>query len=102
MGTCAHAIKIKGDAPQNGAGGPWEIGVVPAKDGDGFNLYFDTYGGAGQRLLGKVGQNADKLRQEYAVAVATAKAKKTLGPKGFRVTRENLANGHVKLLVRKR
>ncbi len=100
MGTCEHAISIKGDLPKNGATGPWEIGVVKAKDGNGFGLYYDTFGGAGRRLTKAVGVNAYRLRQEYAVAVASAKATKVLAPKGFRLTRENVG-GKVRLQLRR-
>ncbi len=102
MGKCAHAIKIAGTTPRNGSGGPWEIGVVPAKDGDGYKLFFDSYGGAGAALTAKVGQEANKLRQEYAVAVATRRAKATLAKRGWTVARENLATGAVRLKLRKR
>lgn len=102
FGKCAHAIKEKGTSPRNGSSGPWEIGVVPAKDGDGFILALDTYGGAGRRLINLAGQGLDRLRQEYSTAVAAAKAKKTLGPKGFVAKRETLANGTVRLRMVRR
>lgn len=102
MGHSAHAIRIKGDKPRNGSGGPWEIGVVAAKDGDGFGLYYDTFGHAGARLSEKVGPNANRLRQEYSVAVATRKAKAELAKKGWRVSRETLPNKAVRLKLRKR
>lgn len=102
MGKCEHAIRIKGDKPKNGSGGPWEIAVVAAKDGSGFGLYYDTFGHAGARLSERVGQNANKLRQEYSVAVATRKAKATLARKGWRVMREELPGQRVRLKLRKR
>lgn len=102
MGTCAHALRLQGTTPLDGASGPWEIGVVPAKDGDGFKLYFDTYGSAGQQLTAAVEQNANKLRREYACAVATRKAKKTLARKGFTVQRENLPGHRIRLKLRRR
>lgn len=101
MGKCEHAIRVLGDQPQNGPDGPWEIAVVSAKDGEGYKLFYDTFGRAGRRLFEKVGQDANRLRQEYAAAVAAAKVKRTLGPKGFKVTRELLASGHIKLRVRR-
>jgi hypothetical protein len=102
MGKSEHAIKIAGTNPRNGSAGPWEIGVVPAKDGNGYGLYFDTYGSAGQQLLSKVGSNADKLRQEYAFAVAAKKAKATLAKKGFVASRELMPNGNLRLRFQKR
>lgn len=101
MGHCEHALRVKGTTPRNGSGGPWEIAVVKDKSGDGsFNLYYDTYGGAGQALTAKVGPDANRLRQEYAIASATRQAAKTL--KGFKATRETLPTGAVRLNWRKR
>lgn len=102
MGTCAHALRLKGTTPRDGASGPWEIGVVPAKDGKGFGLYFDTYGDAGAQLTRAVEQNANKLRREYAAAVATKRAKKTLARKGFVVSREDLPGNRIRLKLRRR
>lgn len=102
MGKCAHAIRVKGTSPRNGSGGPWEVGVVRAKDGNGFKLFYDTYGGAGRALMDRVGRDANRLRQEYAVAVATRKARAKLARHGWRVTRENLPTGNVRLKLRKR
>jgi hypothetical protein len=92
FGRCAHAIKIKGTTPHNGPNGPWEIGVIPAKDGVGFMLAYDTFGSAGRALTEAFGQNLDRLRREYSAVVAQAKAKKVLGPKGFIAKRENVGN----------
>lgn len=102
FGKGDHAIKIAGTTPRNGSGGPWEIGVVAAKDGDGFQLVYDAYGSAGNALTAKVGPQANRLRQEYACAVATKKATATLARKGFRVERENLSTGAVRLRLRRR
>lgn len=102
MGHCAHALRIPGDRPKNGSAGPWEVGVVPAKDGSGFNLVYDTFGGAGSRLTQKVGPGANTLRKEYAAAAATGKAMQTLARKGWGVTREDVAGGAIRLKLRKR
>jgi hypothetical protein len=102
MGKCDHSIKVVGTDPKNGSSGPWEIGVVRAKDGDGFRLYFDTYGGAGRALTDKVGGGADRLRAEYTAVVALKNAKKTVGRKGFVASRENLADGSIRLRLRRR
>lgn len=104
MGHCAHAIKVAGTTPRNGSGGPWEIGVVPAKDGDGYQLYYDTYGGAGRALSDTVGLGANKLRQEYAIAVASRKAKATLAKRGWTLSRleAETVGGTVRLRLRKR
>lgn len=102
MGKCDHAIKVKGTNPRDGHSGPWEIGVVKAKDGEGFSLYYDTYGGAGQALSSRVGPQADRLRVEYAAQVAEKKAVAKLSRHGWRVSREDLPTGAVRLRVRKR
>lgn len=102
MGKCDHAIRIKGDTPRNGSSGPWEIAVINAKDGDGYNLYFDQYGSAGRRLAEKVGPQSNRLRQEYSAAVAMRAARKKLASKGFRATRENLPNGRIRVRLVKR
>ena len=101
FGTCAHAIRVKGTTPRNGSGGPWEIGVVPARDGDGFVIGFDTYGTAGAALLEKVGRDANRLRQEYAAAVAVRKARKAAALRGFTATKERVG-GRLQVRLRKR
>ena len=102
MGTCEHAIRVKGTAPRNGHSGPWEIGVVAAKDGDGYGLYYDTFGGAGQALTNKVGPSANALRKEYAACVATRKVTEKLSRHGWRAVREDLPTGGIRIKVRKR
>ena len=102
MGKCEHALRVKGTSPRNGSGGPWEIAVVKAKDGQGFGLYYDRYGSAGAALTAAVGPQENALRREYAVAVATRKAKATLGRKGWTIAREDLPGNRVRLKLRKR
>jgi hypothetical protein len=87
-GKCLHAIKIKGTNPKNGYTGPWEIGVLAAPDGDGFQLEYDYYGGAGQALLaafGGKGTELTKLAEEYGAEVAM----RQLARAGFRTTRSD-------------
>lgn len=102
FGKCEHAIRIKGDKPRNGSYGPWEIGVVKALDGDGYELLYDAYGSAGRRLTERVGSGANNLRKEYAVSTAMRQAKKRLGPKGWTTERIDQPNGGVKVRLRKR
>lgn len=102
MGKCEHALRVKGDNPRNGSAGPWEIGIAKSKDGDGYGLFYDTYGTAGSRLTAAVEQNANKLRREYAYAVAAKKAKATLGKKGWTLSREEMIGGTIRLKLRKR
>lgn len=102
FGRCEHALRVKGTHPRNGGGGPWEIGVVKATDGDGYDLLYDKYGSAGRALEQAAGANASTLKREYACAVATKRAKATVGKKGFTITREDLAGGRIRLRLRKR
>lgn len=102
MGTCEHAIRVVGDQPRNGSSGPWEIGVVKSKDGDGYKLFYDAYGTAGQRLTAKVGQQANRLRQEYAAAVATRESLRKLSRHGYKVSREDLPGNRIRLKLKKR
>lgn len=102
FGKCEHAIGIPGVKPSNGSSGNWEIGVVKALDGDGYELLLDTYGGPGQALLAKAGTNLNRLRQEYSIAQSSRKAKAALSKKGFVLSRESLGAGRVRLRLRKR
>lgn len=99
MGKCEHALALKGSGP--GGTSNYEIGIRPAKDGDGFSVYYDSWG-SGQRLEAVAGKDLSRLRQEYAIAVARRKAEKKLKPKGFTVQRMDLGGGRVRLRMRKR
>lgn len=96
-GKCEHAIRL-----QNARSSDYEIGLVPALDGNGYDLMVDSWQQG--RLMGAVGgHDMGKLRQEYAAAVALAKAKKTLGPRGWQYAgRTALSNGKVQLRWRHR
>jgi hypothetical protein len=86
-----------------GPGGEWEIGVVPAKDGPGYDLLLDTYGSPGARLSGPAGgPQLNGIRREYAAAVAEKKALEKLSRHGWRVQREDLPGNLIRLKVRKR
>ena len=94
--ACAHAIGRKGDK----AG--YEIALMnPVEAGGGFGVTYDTWG-PGAELTRVVGQDANRLKQEYAVAVTEQRTSATLARKGFRMQRENLPNGSVRLRLRKR
>jgi len=94
-GKCEHKLALK--HPQHG---DYEIGLVPAYDGDGYDLAIDTWNQT--RLLDAVGgASMPKLKREYAAAVAVANAKKKLGHKGFTVTRTNIGNRIQIALVRR-
>jgi hypothetical protein len=103
MGKCDHAIRVKGDTPHDGPSGPWEVGLVQQEDGS-FRPYYDTFGGAGNRLTERVGQQAARLKQEYTVVQAERTVRTgTLARQGFGVKeREALPNGWTRLKVRRR
>jgi hypothetical protein len=88
LGKCEHAIRIPGNTAA------YEIGVVARRDGKpGYTLQWDFYcGGYGMEKI--VGQNASKLRQEYAAQVAT----KHMQRQGYRVTRSIDAKGNLQLV----
>lgn len=85
LGKCDHAIAL----PNNK--NAYEVGVVRARDGsDGYVLQWDFWSG-GYGLQAAIGNDANKLRQEYAVAVAASKAR----AKGFRVQRTTNDVGNI-------
>lgn len=87
LGHCEHAIRIPGD---NHA---YEIGLVKRRDGQtGYQLLWDYWGG-GYGLVAKIGQNGERLKQEYAAAVAS----RTYSKLGYRVSRSVKADGRVVL-----
>jgi hypothetical protein len=75
MGKCTHAIRVKNNS------NAYEVGVVERKDGSGYDMLWDFYGG-GLGLEAAVGQGAHKLKQEYSAAVSI----KALKKQGLRVT----------------
>lgn len=93
FGRCAHAISVSDDPRA------YEIGLVPRKDGDGWDLLYDSYD---RKIEPKAGPGLGRLRQEYAVRVTERRVKQTLARKGFGLTRENLPNGRVRLRLRRR
>ena len=52
-GQCTHAIRVPGAR--------YEVGVVQALDGDGWDLLWDSYDAGG--LAGKLGAKAERLVQ---------------------------------------
>lgn len=87
MGKCEHALRLKDHRD-----GDYEIGVIKASDGDGYELSVDTFAQHGRLLKAVGGASFNKLRQEYAAAVATRKAKQQLSHKGFTLSREQVGN----------
>lgn len=95
LGKCDHVLRLK-DHQQ----GDYEIGVVRESDGT-FALLYDSWG-PGQRLEAQAGKLLSKLRQEYAVAVTQARVVKTMARQGFRMTRENIGDGRIRLRLQRR
>lgn len=83
LGKCTHAIKVPG--------AEYEVGIV--KHGDQYTLLYDfwSYGG----LLDKLGPNAEKLVQAYAVDAAKEEAQR----QGYSTWEEELQDGSVQLHV---
>lgn len=96
IGKCDHAIRLK-----DHRGDDYEVGVVKSLEGDGYSLVYDSWG-PGKRLEAAFEKDLNGLKREYSASVATKRAKKTLGPKGFVVSREDLLNGGIRLRLRKR
>jgi len=96
FGKSAHALRLKDHKR-----GDYEIGLHTAKDGEGFQVVFDSWG-PGQKLAAAVGLKANTLRREYAAAVASRKATETLARKGWRVVREDLPGNQIRLRLRHR
>lgn len=89
---CEHAIAVPG--------GQYEIGLL--RDGEKFSLMYDRWGQHGAAIERLAGPGLGRLRQEYAVAVTERRVEERLARAGFRSTRENLANGTVRLTLRRR
>lgn len=91
IGKCEHAIRVKGDSKA------YEVGIVSRRDGrPGYTALYDFWQG-GFGLMDKIGENGDKLKQEYAAQVSIKHAKK----KGFTVTRKINAAGEIILNARR-
>lgn len=84
LGRCEHAIVVKG-AGRN----TYEIGLVRAADGNGYELLWDEWNG-GNGLVKAVGEGASLLMRDYAVTLTLA----TL-PLGTAYTEEVLEDGTV-------
>jgi hypothetical protein len=75
-GHCEHAIRIKGDTTN------YEIGLMKAKDGNGYQLVWDFWG-SGQKITAMMGgQAGGRLKAQYAKEVTIQQAKNN----GFTVT----------------
>lgn len=97
FGKCEHAIRRK-----DHQAGDYEIGVVNARDGNGYELLVDTWGPGGKLVAAGGGRSLDGIRREYAASVATRKAVDKLSRHGWRVVREELPGNNIRLKLRKR
>ena len=91
--ACDHAISIPG--------ADYDIGLVKAESGPGYDITFDQWG-PGHALTMAFGERACKLQQEYRVATIERRHRVTLARKGFRMTRENLPTGQVRMRLARR
>lgn len=96
-GKAEHTIGRLGYVPRNGAGGEYEIGLVRALDGNGYDMLLDSWG-PGAHLANEL----PKLRREFSAAVATQKVEEELAMEGCYVDREELTTGAIRLKVRRR
>ena len=86
--ACEHAFRLKDHRK-----GDDEIGIVKAENGDGYQLQYDGYGQA--RLMGALGIDGRRFKQEYSKAVSLREARK-VARRGFKIhTPERLANGRI-------
>ena len=72
----------------------YQLGVTKEEDGT-YALNYDFFGNKGRALQTAVGNNCDKLKQEYTVQVAMKDRRK----QGYQVTRKVNANGSVLLIA---
>lgn len=89
--TCSHAIRIPGTS------NAYEIGLVQAKDGIGYDLQYDNWG-PGAVLEQKFGCDLTTLREEYGCSVAA----RALTRRGYQITRQRNAAGELQLQAIKR
>lgn len=94
--ACAHAIRIP-HAPNVYGQTAYEIGVIPAQDGIGYELQFDNWG-PGQVLEQHFGRDLTTLREEYGCSVAA----RALARKGYATQRSRNAAGELQLVAVKR
>lgn len=83
LGHCTHAIHVSGAS--------YEVGVL--QQGDKYSLLYDFWGAGG--LEAKLGPNAERLVQAYAVEAARAEAQR----QGFSVWEQEQQDGSVLLHI---
>jgi hypothetical protein len=91
LGSCDHVLRVKGAGSNT-----YEVGVVKNKDGTaGYQLLMDFWAG-GYGLCAKIGKQGELLEQEYKVRVAMRDRMR----QGFKVTREETADGTVRIVCK--
>lgn len=83
LGKCTHAIKVPGAM--------YEVGIV--KQGDSYTLLYDFWSPGG--LFDKLGPNAEKLVQAYAIEAAREEALR----QGYSTWEEGMIDGSVQLHI---
>jgi hypothetical protein len=91
FGQCEHVLRRKDALP-----GDYEIGVVKARDGVGYELVYDSWGN-GRKLEEKGGVGLTKIADEYNLARAT----RSLAKQGHRVRRVVTDSGQLQLIATK-
>lgn len=95
LGKCDHVLRLKDHRP-----GDYEVGVRQKENGN-WAIVADFWG-PGQRLQQRLGERYARFKQEYAVAVTQARVAKTMARQGFRMTRENIGDGRIRLCLLRR
>ncbi len=90
LGKCEHALRSPGNKSA------YEVGVVPSRTGEGYQLIYDFYGG-GQGLKAVVGNACENLKQPYT----TRLAERHWASKGFRVSTTKTETGEMVIKARK-
>ena len=93
-GKCVHAIRMRNNSDA------YEIGVMPAADGDGFILVFDFWGQENNitRICG--GQDLRQFTQAYQREVVMEDpAIRELVNKGFHIVQDRFQNGDLRVRV---
>lgn len=87
LGYCEHAITSPTDTG-------YEIGIVRRKDGQGYQLAFDTWG-PGQWITERLGEDMGAFKQAYGVELA----KRELQLEGWMVNEVLAADGSIELVA---
>lgn len=92
FGQCEYVIRRKDRDPR-----AYEIGMVPRKDGDGYDLVYDTYSTGGHLVEEKAGSRLAKLKTEIGVAYSMRKLKAA----GHTPIRTKDKHGRTKVVARR-